>query len=100
MIRRCSAIAAILVVGCGGGGGAAPDAAEVDGAPPGVCGDGVCSGDETATRCCADCGICSDDAVVTIETGAPGGAPGGRITPGGMAASYSSFAGGPFVEMA
>jgi hypothetical protein len=108
---RYHAVYAILALGCGGGGGDGTPAADapesIDAAPPpidapvvpAVCGDGTCSVGETATACCADCGVCGDQQLVTIETGVPGGAPGTGVTPGGMAASYSSFDGGPFTTM-
>jgi hypothetical protein len=103
MHHRLCAIA--VVVGCGCAeespivADAAPDDALSIDALPGVCGDGVCSLDESSASCCGDCGICSDEALVTLDTGVANGAPGASVTPGGMAASFSDFAGGAFTQM-
>jgi hypothetical protein len=85
--------------------GARPDGSSgvVDGGEPDAaalpCGDGVCADDEDATACCADCGVCTEGAVVRIETGTAAGAPGGALTAGGMADTHASFSGGPFTEL-
>ena len=57
-----------------------------------TCGDALCALDEEATSCCADCGVCTEGAVVRMETGVPTGAPGTGLTPGGMADTHASFA--------
>lgn len=64
-----------------------------------TCGDSLCALDEDATTCCADCGVCDDGATVRMETGSPAGAPGGALTPGGIADTHAQFAGGPFAEL-
>jgi hypothetical protein len=64
-----------------------------------ACGDMLCALDEDATSCCEDCGVCSDGATVRMETGSPAGAPGGGLTPGGVADTHAQFLGGPFAEV-
>lgn len=60
------------------------------------CGDGICAGDEDADSCCDDCGVCDEPAVVRMETGSRGGAPGGSgVTPGGIADMHAYYPGGP-----
>jgi len=99
-MRHCSCVIALVVgLGCGNQPSSIVDAPPSIDSPPGVCGDGRCSPDETSTSCPGDCGGGADDAFVAFDTGVDGGAPGEGVTPGGMAASYSYFVGGPFREM-
>lgn len=63
------------------------------------CGNALCGLDEDASSCCEDCGVCADGATVRMETGSPTGAPGGDLTPGGIADTHAQFAGGPFAEV-
>ncbi len=59
------------------------------------CGDGICGEDEDADTCCDDCGVCDEPAVVRMETGSRGGAPGGSgVTPGGIADMHAYYGGG------
>jgi len=71
---------------------------EPDGSPE-ICGDSLCAASEDATTCCMDCGVCSEDSVVRMETGSRSGAPGAGLTPGGMADTHAAFAGGSFREL-
>ena len=61
-----------------------------------ACGDGVCSAEEGASVCCADCGVCEEAATVTMRTGVVGGEAGAGVTPGGMAAMSASFPQGTY----
>ena len=86
------------------GGGAddagSPDAGVDAGVDAGsICGDALCALDEDATSCCADCGVCTEGAVVRMETGVPTGAPGTGLTPGGMADTHAAFARATATEM-
>ena len=83
----------------GAGDAGAVDASRDASRDAGTCGDGRCALDEDATSCCADCGVCDEGAVVRMETGVAGGAPGAGITPGGMADTHAYFAGGSFSEV-
>ncbi|MEO8797934.1 MAG: DUF3472 domain-containing protein [Polyangiaceae bacterium] len=74
------------------------DADAADGAVA-KCGDGICALTESATSCCADCGVCIDNGRVEMTTGVAGGQPGAGVTPGGMADTHAYFAGGPFTDL-
>ncbi len=66
---------------------------------PEVCGDGTCAPGEGATSCCADCGVCTEDGRVEFSTGYADGGQGSGVTPGGMAAAYTSFTAGTYTTL-